>query len=86
MLPSSSAEAICRYLAWTLHETDQPISLKELIGALPQFSEEQVGNTLERLVAQDILVEIKPGAWQFTSLLFGRWLAVNRILEQHGLN
>jgi (p)ppGpp synthase/HD superfamily hydrolase len=86
MIQSPAAEAVCRYLSRTLHETDQPVSLEELHQALLHLSEKQLDDTLEKLVGQDILVETKPEAWQFTSLLFGRWLAVNRILEQHGLN
>ena len=86
MIQSPAAEAICGYLAQVLNRADSLVSRRDFRQALPHLSEKQLDDTLEKLVDQDILVEMKPGAWQFASLLFGRWLAVNRILEQHDFN
>jgi (p)ppGpp synthase/HD superfamily hydrolase len=86
MVQSPPAEAICRHLARALNQADQTVSRRDLALALPHLSEKQLAEALEKLTDQDILVEVKPDTWQFASLLFGRWLAINRILEQHGLN
>lgn len=86
MIQSPLAEAICRHLVWSLNQADQTVSRKALAQALPHFSEKQLDEALEKLTDQAILVEVKPDTWHFASLLFGRWLAINRILEQHGFN
>lgn len=73
---------ICRQLTQFLDETDQPVPLTELSAALPNISPEHLLTAVQELAHQHILVEPEPGRWQFASLLFGRWLAKNTILEQ----
>jgi hypothetical protein len=72
---------VCKHLSQALNKTDQPISLQALEAALPQLATEGIQQNLEKLTHQHILIEPEPNSWQFASLLFGRWLARNIVLE-----
>jgi GTP pyrophosphokinase len=75
------AGLVCRYLARALATSDRTVSFEGLHTELPQLPASRLRQLLEQLKTQYILVEPHPDQWQFASLLFGRWLATNRILE-----
>ncbi len=68
---------VCLQLARLTKAVDRAVSLAELQAALPHLPEERLLGSLHELVHQHILVQPAAGQWQFASLLFGRWLALN---------
>jgi hypothetical protein len=76
------AQPICWQLTQFIDETDQPVPLIELKNALPHIPTEQLLNAIQELTERHILIQPKPGTYQFASLLFGRWLARHTALEQ----
>lgn len=77
-------QKICRQLTQFLDETDQAVPLTELGAALPDVPAERLLSGLQELEGQHIITETGLDTWQFASLLFGRWLARNTVLEQFG--
>ncbi|HRV94536.1 MAG TPA: TGS domain-containing protein [Anaerolineae bacterium] len=75
------AALICRHLVRLTNGQDQVVSPAELTEVLPNVSKKRMLSTLKQLTHQHILIEPEPKTWMFASLLFSRWLAVNRILE-----
>jgi hypothetical protein len=75
---------ICWRLTHFLDETDQAVPLTELGAGLPNVRPEKLLSAVRELKDQHILIEPEPDVWQFASLLFGRWLARNTVLEQFG--
>ncbi len=57
--------------------TDQAVSSGQVRAALPNVAPESLGVSLRMLVEHDILVQPAPERWQFASLLFQQWLAIN---------
>ncbi len=80
------AISICAQLAKALDNADRPVPWIQLKATLPRLADEQLRNCLQNLTNQHILIEPESEAWQFGSLLFGRWLAGNTILEHYGVN
>jgi GTP pyrophosphokinase len=68
---------ICKQLAKSLNKSQPAISFVELTASLPHLPVDQLRSTLRKLINQYILVESDTDKWQFASLLFGRWLAIN---------
>lgn len=77
----TNATVICRHLVRLVDDGDQPVTLTQLMQALPNVSKNRLLNTLKQLTQQHILAEPEPNRWHFASQLFSRWLVVNRILE-----
>ena len=77
---------ICRQLANSINNTDHPVPLTALEAILPGIPPQQLHNSLQKLANQHILVSSESNGWQFTSLLFGRWLAINGILEKYAVD
>lgn len=75
------AVSICKQLTRQLRHADRPVALAEIHAALPQIPDTRLRNSLQKLTDQHILIEPEPDKWQFASLLFGRWLAVNTVLD-----
>ncbi|HMQ53223.1 MAG TPA: TGS domain-containing protein, partial [Anaerolineae bacterium] len=75
------AGLVCRHLARALATSDRPVPFEKLQTELTNLPVLRLRHLLEQLKMQHILVEPQPDQWQFASLLFGRWLAMNRILE-----
>jgi len=75
-------QKVCWQLTQFLDETDQAVPLAELSAALPDVPAERLLSAVQELAGQHILIETEPDTWQFASLLFGRWLARNTVLEQ----
>ena len=68
------ATVVCRELAQTI---DDPKSITKLSATLSHIPLDQLCSILKKLVDQHIIAETAPDVWEFTSLLFGRWLAIN---------
>jgi GTP pyrophosphokinase len=75
------ALSICHYLAQIAAKVDQPSSFTALESTLRHLPRERLQRKLQKLTNQHILIEPQPNQWQFASLLFGRWLAMNHGLE-----
>ncbi|RME78278.1 MAG: TGS domain-containing protein, partial [Chloroflexi bacterium] len=73
---------VCQRLTQFLDETDTPVPLAEIRAVLPHLSDTRLLAIMDDLEDQHIVTRIEPDCWQFTSLLFGRWLARNTMLEQ----
>jgi len=80
------AVPICRRLAKSINETDQPVPLTTLKTTLSPTPAEQLHTSLQKLANQHILVQSESNSWQFASLLFGRWLAINAVLEDYAVD
>lgn len=81
-----NAISVCGAIAGQFNQTNQPVSLAQVEAALPHLPVEHLYTCLQTLQHQHILIEPQPQAWLFASLLFGRWLAANKILEHYGVN
>jgi hypothetical protein len=68
---------ICQQLSQFLNETEKPVPLVKLQEAVTDIPPQYLLKALQELADRHILTEPEPGCWQFTSLLFGRWLARN---------
>jgi hypothetical protein len=79
---SGVAQPICQHLTYFIDETDQPVPLAELNRALPNVPTHQLITAVQELTERHVLVQPKPNAYQFASLLFGRWLAQHTLLKQ----
>jgi branched-chain amino acid transport system substrate-binding protein len=77
-----AGQPICRQLTQFIDETDEPVPLTELKNALPDIPAEQFLDAVQELLDRHILIQPRPDACQFTSLLFGRWLVRHTALEQ----
>ena len=75
-------QPICRQLTQFIDETDEPVPLTELKSTLPNIPAEQFLDAVQELTDRHILIQPRPGACQFASLLFGRWLVRHTALEQ----
>ena len=64
-------------------EPDRPITWAQLRAQLreqmPEIGDERLERTLQKLAAQDILIQVDERAWRFGSLLFQQWLALNSV-------
>ncbi len=58
-------------------EPDRPITWAQLREEMPEIGDERLERTLQKLAAQDILIQVDDRAWRFGSLLFQQWLALN---------
>jgi GTP pyrophosphokinase len=58
-------------------EGDRQVRWEQARAALPNVAPESLAMSLRMLVERDILLEPAPECWQFTSLLFQQWLAIN---------
>ncbi len=76
-----NATPVCRHIAGCVNKPNSTVSLAQLEAALPHTSRSAITTALEKLTRQHILIEPEPGIWQFSALLFGRWLSTNRVLE-----
>jgi branched-chain amino acid transport system substrate-binding protein len=76
------AQSICQQLTYFVDETDQPVPLAELNQTLPHIPIHQVVTAVRELTERHVLIQPKPNAYQFASLLFGRWLAQHTVLKQ----
>jgi len=56
---------------------DHAVSAGQIRAALPNVASESLGVSLRTLVERDILLQPAPERWQFASLLFQQWLAIN---------
>lgn len=77
-------KGITNYIAGTLArlaaaDAQQQVSWEQLSDALPNVAPDSLAASLRGLVERDILVEPAPGRWQFGSLLFQQWLAINAL-------
>jgi hypothetical protein len=54
-----------------------PVMTGQLIAALPDIAPGQLQRILRRLEECDIIDQIEPGQWVFSSQLFRQWLAAN---------
>jgi hypothetical protein len=75
-------KGISNHVAGTLarlggNAADRQVSWEELRAALPNVAPESLAVSLRTLVERDILQQPAPGRWQFGSLLFQQWLAMN---------
>lgn len=75
-------QAVCQHLTYFLDETDQPVPLAELNRALPNIPTPQLIAAVQELTERHVLVQPKPNAYQFASLLFARWLTQYTLLKQ----
>jgi GTP diphosphokinase / guanosine-3',5'-bis(diphosphate) 3'-diphosphatase len=58
-------------------EPDRQVSWDQVRAALPNVVPESLAVSLRLLVERDILLQPAPARWQFASLLFQQWLAIN---------
>ena len=58
-------------------QPDSQVSWAQLSAALPNVAPDSLRTSLRTLSEQDVLVQPAPDRWQFASLLFQQWLAVN---------
>ncbi|MCB0146234.1 MAG: hypothetical protein KDE01_01075, partial [Caldilineaceae bacterium] len=56
---------------------DRQVSWARLRAALPGIAPDSLRMSLRTMTEQDILLQPAPDRWQFASLLFQQWLAVN---------
>jgi (p)ppGpp synthase/HD superfamily hydrolase len=61
----------------TLAAQRSPVTWAALHAVLPASPPDKLRRTLDALTANDILVQPAPDQWQFSSLLFQQWLALN---------
>lgn len=73
----AQAAPICNHLAKSLNKNQPAVSFVELTDALPHLPIDQLRSALRKLTDQHILIESGTDKWQFASLLFGQWLAIN---------
>ena len=55
------------------------VTWAQLCAALPNVAPPSLAVSLRLLVERDLLTEPAPGRWQFASLLFQQWLAINAL-------
>ncbi len=58
-------------------QTDGQVTWSKVRAALPNLGEENLRVSLHTLMGQDVLQQPEPDRWQFSSLLFQQWLALN---------
>ncbi len=66
-----------RSRGWQARQDDRAVSADQMRAALPNVAPESLGVSLRTLVERDILLQPAPERWQFASLLFQQWLAIN---------
>ena len=78
MLKGITNHVAARSRGWQARQNDHAGKRRsQLRAALPNVAPESLRVSLRMLVEQDILVQPAPDRWQFASLLFQQWLAIN---------
>jgi hypothetical protein len=60
-----------------MHDESCVVQWSTLRAALPTLPEPALRRTLQEMATCDILWEVRPDGWVFTSRLFQQWLALN---------